>query len=136
MGLAIILLLSADAVKGEEMLQGTWRLSAGETNGKALSEKQLQDGTLVIKGDHYSVTLDGRETVTGVQKLDPTPTTKTIDITDTSGPHKDQTCRGIYELKGNEFRVAFAPPGEARPSTFVTTPDSGYWVHIWKRVKE
>src|SRR5437867_1016268 len=79
MGLAISLLLGADAVKDAETLQGTWRLSAGESNGKALSEKQLKDGNLVIKGNHYSVTLDGRGTVTGVQKLDPTPRTKTID---------------------------------------------------------
>lgn len=136
MGLAICLLLGADAVRGEETLQGTWRLSAGEVNGKALSEQQLQDGKLVIDGDHYSVTLDGKGTSTGVQKLDPTLSTKTIDIMDTSGPHKDQICLGIYELKGDEFHVAFAPPGKARPSKMSTTSDSGYWTHIWKRAKE
>jgi uncharacterized protein (TIGR03067 family) len=134
MGLAVGLLLGADAVKGAETLQGTWKLSAGEANGKALSEKQLQDGKLVIKGDHYSVTLDGRGTITGVQKLGSTPSIKTIDITDASGSHKDQTCLGIYELQGDEFRVAFAPPGKARPSKLSTTPDSGSWFHVWKRV--
>ena|SRR5258708_7288860 len=136
LGLAISLLLGADAAKGEESLQGTWRLSAGEANGKALSEKQLQDGKLVIKGDHYTVKLYGKETITGVQKLDPKPKTKTLDITDASGSHKDQTCLGIYELKGNEFRVAFSAPGKERPSKFSTTPDSGQWMHIWKRVQE
>lgn len=136
LGLAITLLLGAEAVKGEESLQGTWRLSGGEANGKALSDEQLQDGKLVIKGDHYSVTLGDIGTVTGVQKLDPTLRTKTIDITDTNGPRKDQTCLGIYELKGDEFRVAFAQSGEARPSSFSTKPDSGCWMHTWKRVEE
>lgn len=136
LGLAIGLLFGAETVKGEETLQGTWKLTAGEADGKALSEKQLQDGKLVIKGDHYTVTLDGKGTTTGVQKLDPKPGIKTIDIKDSSGPNKDKTCLGIYEVKGDELRVAFAPTGKARPSKFSTTPDSGSWMHTWKRVKE
>jgi uncharacterized protein (TIGR03067 family) len=135
MGLGISLLCVAD-VKADDSLQGTWKLSAGQANGKALSAKQLEGGKLVIKGDHYRVTLAGMETITGVQKLDPAAKTKTIDIKDTSGPNKGQTCLGIYELKGDVFRVAFAPPGKSRPSKFSTSPDSGYWVHIWKREKE
>ncbi len=136
MGMAIGLLFGAGPVHGEETLQGTWKLTAGEADGKPLSEKQLKDGKLVIKGDHYTVTLEGKVTATGVQKLDPKPKTKTIDIQDDSGPNKDKTCLGIYEVKGDEFRVAFAPAGKARPSKFSTAPDSGHWMHVWKRVKE
>ena len=136
MGLAIGLLFGATAVQGAEALQGTWKLTAGESNGKALTEKQLQVGKLVIEGDRYSVTLDGVGTVTGVQKLASTSTTKTIEITDATGPHKDQTCFGIYEVDGDEFRVAFAPAGKAPPSNFSTAAENGYWVHVWKRVKE
>jgi hypothetical protein len=55
---------------------------------------------------------------------------------DASGPNKDKTCLGIYELKGDKFRVAFAPPGKARPTKFATAPNSGQWMHVWKRVKE
>lgn len=136
MGLAMALLLGAQSVNGEETLQGTWKLTAGEVDGKPLSEKQLHDGKLVIKGDHYTVTLDGRGTSMGVQKLDPKPATKTIDIKDSSGPDKDKTCLGIYEVKGDELRVAFAPSGKPRPSKFSTAPESGHWMHTWKRVKE
>jgi uncharacterized protein (TIGR03067 family) len=136
MGLAIGLLFGAQTVKGEETLQGTWKLTAGEADGKPLTEKQLKDGKLVIKGDHYTVTLEGHGTAMGEQKLDPKPATKTIDIKDSSGPNKDKTCLGIYEVKGDELRVAFAPTGKPRPSKFSTTPDSGHWMHTWKRVKE
>lgn len=136
MGLAIGLLCGADKVQGEETMQGTWKLVSGEADGKALTEKQLKDGKLVIKGDHYTVTLEGKGTSTGVQKLDPKAKTKTIDIKDDSGPNKDKTCLGIYELKGDELHVAFAPTGKARPSKFTTAPDSGHWMHVWKRVKE
>ena len=134
MCLGITLLLGANVVNAEESLQGTWKLSSGEAHGKALSEKQLHGGKLVINGDHYTVTIEGRGTATGVQKLD--PKAKTIDITDNAGAHKGETCLGIYEVKGHEFRVAFAAPGKARPSKFSTTAESGTWVHTWKRVKE
>jgi uncharacterized protein (TIGR03067 family) len=125
-----------DAAKDEEALQGTWKLDAGEADGKALPEKQLKEGKLVIKGDQYTVTLADKGTVTGTQKLDPTKKPKTIDIVDAGGPNKDKTCLGIYELKGDEFHVCFAPPGKPRPTKFATGPDSGQWMHVWKRVKE
>ncbi len=135
MGLAIGLLFGADKVQGEETMQGTWKLVSGEADGKVLTEKQLKDGKLVIKGDHYTVTLEGK-TNTGVQKLDPKAKPKTIDIKDDSGPNKDKTGLGIYEIKGDELHVAFAHAGKARPSKFATTADSGTWMHVWKRVKE
>ena len=135
-GLAVNLLLAADAPKKEMTPQGAWTLVAGETNGNELSEKQLKGGKLVIDGDQYSVTVAGKEAVTGTQKLDSLKSPKTIDITNASGPDKGKTCLGIYELKGDEFRVAFAPPGKARPSKFATKPDSGQWMHVWKRAKD
>lgn len=130
------LMFGAAAVHGEETLDGTWTLSAGEAGGIALTEDQLQDGKLVINGDHYTVTLEGMGTITGVQILDPTLNPKTINITNASGPRKGQTCLGIYDIEGDEFRVAFAPPGKARPSNFSTTADGGNWLHIWKRATE
>jgi uncharacterized protein (TIGR03067 family) len=136
MGLAFGLLLGADSVQGEDTLQGTWKLIGGEVDGKALSEQELQDGKLIIDGDHYRVTLFGKGTVTGEQKLDPTAKIKTIDITDASSASNSPTCLGIYELEGDEFRVTFAPPGKARPTRMSTTPDSGSWTHVWKRTAE
>lgn len=134
--LAASLLMGADAPKKEAALDGTWKLSSGEADGKALLEKQLKDGKLVIKGEEYTVTLAEKGTATGKQQLGSVKEAKTIDITDASGPNKDKTCLGIYELKGDEFRVVFAPPGKARPSKFATAPGSGQWMHTWKRVKD
>jgi len=136
LGLAISLLFGAESVQGEENLQGTWKLIAGEANGQPLPAEQLQDGKLVIEGDHYTVTLHGMGTSTGEQKLDPTGNLKTIDITPTNSSDKSQTFLGIYELEGDLYRVTFAPSGKARPKTLSTTPDSGNWSHVWKRVTE
>jgi uncharacterized protein (TIGR03067 family) len=141
MGLALSLLIIGDALtkenlKNEETLDGTWKLIGWEADSKALPEKQLKDGKLVLKGDDYTVTLADIGTVKGTQKMDPTKEPKAIDIKDASGPNKDKTCHGIYELKGDEFRVVFAPPGKPRPTKFTTEADSGQWMHVWKRVKE
>lgn len=136
MGLVVLLLVAADAPKGDDSLQGAWRLIGGETDGKALTKKQLKGGKLAVKGDHYTVTLADKGTVKGTEKVDPTKAPKTMDITDDNGPNKGKTCLGIYEVKGDEFHCAFAPPGKPRPTTFATTPGSGQWKHVWKRVKK
>lgn len=136
MCVVIGLLPCADTAKGDDSLQGTWKLVAGEADGKPLSEQQLRGGKLVIKGDRYSVKLAGSATITGVQKLASTPNARTIDIKDDNGTHKGEMSLGIYELKGDEFRIALAPPGKARPSSFSTKAGSGYWIHVWKRVKK
>jgi uncharacterized protein (TIGR03067 family) len=136
LAIATMTLLGAGAAKNDaESLQGTWRLASGEANGKPLSNDQLKGGELAIEGDHYAVTLANCQAVTGTQLLGAARELKTIDITDDAGANKGKTCLGIYELKGNEFRVIFSPPGKARPSKFVTMPESGQWMHAWKRAK-
>jgi len=141
MGVAVSLLMGAAAVKADDLkdekaLQGAWSLSSGEMDGKALTEAQLKDGKLVLKNDEYTVTIADKEPVKGTQKLDPTNEPKTIDITDSTGANKGKTCLGIYELKGDVFRVAFAFPGKPRPTKFSAAAGSDQWMHVWKRVKE
>jgi uncharacterized protein (TIGR03067 family) len=140
MGLVVLLLVAAgvpktDASNGDELLQGTYKLIGGEADGKGLEEKDLKDGKLVIRGDHYTVTLAGQDTITGTQTVNPTKEPKTIDIKDDRGANKGKICLGIYELKEDEFHVVFAPPGKPRPTRFATAPKSGQWKHVWKRVK-
>ena len=124
-----------DASPNGRAFNGVWRLSSGEANGKPLSEKQIRGGKMVFHDGHYTVTLPEVGTVTGTQKLSESKGVQTIDIKDESGSHEGKTCLGIYELKGDKLKVVFASPGEARPTKFETAPDSGQWMHVWKRVK-
>jgi uncharacterized protein (TIGR03067 family) len=121
---------------GSDAFQGVWQLTSGESAGKPLSPAQLKGGTLVIENGRYTVTLPDVGTVTGTQKLGDAGGLKTIDITDDSGPRAGQTCLGIFEFDGDEFRVIFASPGEDRPTKFDTLPDSGQWMHVWKRAQD
>lgn len=139
-GLIGLLLLSVSAPvkaapEGDKSLDGTWKLTSGEADGKALTAAEVKGGKLVLKGDHYTVALAGKGTVSGTQKLDTGKKPRTIDITDATGSHKGKTCLGIYEVHGNEFHCAFAQPGKPRPAKFATAPHSGQWMHIWTRAK-
>lgn len=141
MGFVVLSLIAAGAAKmnastGDESTEGTWKLIGGEADGKEFTPEQLKDGKLVIKGNHYTVNVAGHEEVTGTEKIDGSKDPKQINIKDESGANKGKTCLGIYELKGDEFRVVFAQPGKPRPTTFATAAGSGQWKHIWKRVKE
>jgi uncharacterized protein (TIGR03067 family) len=90
----------------------------------------------VIKGNQYTLNAGTGESVQGIQTVDITKSPKTIDATDGRGPNKGKTILGIYEIKGDEFKVSFSMPGKPRPTKFTTEKDeSGQWVHIWKRVK-
>jgi uncharacterized protein (TIGR03067 family) len=139
--LVVCLFAGADAPKTKApsdvlKLQGTWKLVGGEMDGKAMTEDQLKTGKLVIRGNQYTITLPGKDTLTGTEILNSAKSPKTINITDDSGPYAGKTLFGIYELNGDEFRVAFAPHDKSRPTEFKTKPDSGCWIHVWNRVKQ
>jgi uncharacterized protein (TIGR03067 family) len=120
---------------GEKMLkklEGTWVLVSGEQDGKPLSQELVAKSRLIIKGNHHTVQLGG-DTLMGTHTIDPVRRPRTIDSTDTAGPFQGQTLRGIYELKGDTFRVCFAAPGKERPTEFTTKMGTGHILHVWKR---
>jgi len=129
-------LVAADTAKVDEKLNGSYVGGGGETNGKPFNNEDLKDFKLVIKGSQYTLSSGTGESVQGIQTVDITKSPKNIDATDGSGPNKGKTILGIYEIKGDEFKCSFSPPGKPRPTKFTTEKDeSGQWVHIWKRVK-
>jgi uncharacterized protein (TIGR03067 family) len=130
------ILVAADTAKVDDKLNGSYVGGGGETNGKPFNKEDLKDFKLVIKGSQYTLNSGAGESVQGIQTVDTTKSPKTIDATDGSGRNKGKTILGIYEIKGDEFKVSFSIPGKPRPTKFTTEKDeSGQWVHIWKRVK-
>jgi len=97
--------------------------------------KTLEGATLTIEGNKHTVKV-GKQTYKGTHKLDTTKSPKTIDITDTEGPFKGKTVKGIYELKGDEFRICYSLPGKDRPKSFTAKEGTGYHSHVWKRAKK
>jgi len=72
----------------------------------------------------------------GTQKLDPSKSPKTIDMTLTEGPNKGAVMLGIYEIDGDTLKACFDPQGKKRPTEFKSAPGSAHFLNIHKRIKK
>jgi uncharacterized protein (TIGR03067 family) len=126
---------AASAIDDLELLQGAWTMVSGEMDGEPLPAEEVKTARLFIDGDKHVVEVGDMKLV-GTHKLDQAATPKQIDALDSSGPTKGRNF-GIYEFTPNgDFRVAFSPTGEARPTDFVSEPGSGIFVHVWRRLNQ
>jgi uncharacterized protein (TIGR03067 family) len=123
------------AEKELKKLEGTWVLVAGEEKGKKLSEELLKKSKLVIIGNKHEVHV-GDTVIKGTHKLNPAKKPKQIDASDTEGPYAGKGAHGIYEIKGDEFKVCFSGPGKDRPTEFSTSSGAGEILHVWKKAKK
>ena len=97
--------------------EATWKFVSIEVEGKSVPAERFEEDRLILKGKQFTSTVQGN-TTHGTFKIDPTATPKTIDITFTDGPGKDNTQKGIYELDGDTQKICWAAPGNpGRPSS-------------------
>ena len=135
------LLVAADqpkeeAVKKElDRFKGTWKIVSLEMNGQKTPAEGFEKARLILKGDQFKMTM-GEESFRGTFQVDPTQKPKTIEVTFTEGPDKGKTCQGIYELKGDTYKVCIGMPGNERPKEFATKKDSGHVLEVFERVKQ
>ena len=129
------------ATTDKDALQGTWLLASVEVNKEAIPLEKLKDGnvvlvgTLVIKGDSYTFHI-GKNRLEITFKVDPGKQPRAIDLTVIEGPQKGQTYHGIYKLVRDTYTICRnVEPGKERPTEFVTKPNSGLMLVVWKRDK-
>jgi len=73
----------------------------------------------VISDGRYTVRQGEKEVATGTFTVDPGKTPMAIDKKITNGDAKGKTAVGIYEVKGDDAKMAWARPGETdRPTEF------------------
>jgi uncharacterized protein (TIGR03067 family) len=114
--------------------EGTWRTVSIQADGKDLPAEAFKSSRLICKGcDFTTITDDG--TSRGTFLVDATKSPKTMDITITEGGAKGVTFRGIYELKGDTYKLCGSPKGKERPTEFDGKPGSGYILQVLERVK-
>jgi uncharacterized protein (TIGR03067 family) len=124
------------AAKDLQALDGTWRLSSKEVDGKKFGEEEIKDVIGVIDGSgRYSVRRGDTVAGQGTVKLDPTKKPKTIDVTPTEGERKGKPSLGIYEIEGDAFRMCMARPGDGRPAEFSAKAGSGRTLVVYQREK-
>jgi uncharacterized protein (TIGR03067 family) len=102
-----------EALKKEmKDLTGTWEVTKVKVAG--MDEQALPPGTLqlVFTADgKYSEKIMGKENENGKYTVDPSKTPKTIDLDILEGMDKGKKQLGLYELKGDDLKIAFAEPG-------------------------
>lgn len=140
--LALTFLLAANppanqdkAVKEElDKLQGTWRITSLEMDGKPIPQEFLKEAKIIVKGDKF----ESRVGVpyTGTVKIDPTQKPKTIDLVFESGPEKGNTSLGIYELDGDTWKICLGVNTMERPTEFAAKPGTGFALEKLTREKK
>src|SRR5262245_54273652 len=119
-------------VKELEKLQGTWSLESYEEDGEATPKDKLKSRKIFFGADQFIVKHGNRLAQIGKHKLDPS-NGRYIDATIIAGQHKGQTLPGIYDLKGDTFRVCFETQGGERPKEFKSEAKSGRVLAVYKR---
>src|SRR5437879_4175702 len=126
----------ADVENELKKFQGTWTFESVEAGGKELPAGELKALILTFEGDKHTVKKGDEVIQVGTQKLDPSKSPKTIDVTMAEGPNKGAVMLGIYEIDGDTLKVCFDPQGKRRPTEFKSAPGSANFVNVHKRVKK
>jgi uncharacterized protein (TIGR03067 family) len=139
---AILPIASADEAKEKairedrQKIQGTWRITAIEVNGKQTKPEDLRQFRVVNGSDGTWSLRDGdKEISRGTSIFDPTKNPKTIDFTATDDQGSEQHL-GIYELGERTRKLCFAPPDKSRPQEFASPIGSGNVLVVFTRVDD
>jgi uncharacterized protein (TIGR03067 family) len=116
--------------------QGTWTFESSVTGGEALPADHLKMFIVIFEGNKHTVKKGDEVIQVGTQKLDPSKSPNTIDVTMLVGPYKGTVMLGIYEIDANTLKVCFDPEGKKRPTEFKSAPGSKNFVNVHKRVKK
>ena len=126
----------ADLEKEVRKFQGIWTFESSEAGGKKLPIDELKGLILTFEGAKHTVKKGDEVIQVGTQKLDPSKSPKTIDVTMVEGPNKGTVMLGIYEIDGDTLKVCFDPQGKKRPTEFKSAAGSENFVNVHKRVKK
>ena len=126
----------AGVEKELKKFQGTWTFESVAAGGKEVPAAEFKGMTVTFEGDKYTV-MKGDEVIqVGTEKLDPSKSPKTVDVTVAEGLNKGAVMLGIYEISGDTLKVCFDPEGKKRPTEFKSASGSQTFVNVHKRVKK
>ncbi len=138
--LAVLVLTAAAGAWGERTrsgdprLQGTWGILSLEVNGETIAVDKLQDARLTVQGDKYCFRL-GEVRLDLTHRADAAKQPCTLDLTVTAGALKGKTYHAIYAIENGNLKICRnLDPDKVRPSQFVSQPNSGLMVIVWKRL--
>jgi uncharacterized protein (TIGR03067 family) len=115
-------------------LQGKWKVETLEMDGAAFALRAFPDAAIEVEGDRF--TSRGMGAVYGgTLEVDASESPKRLSMKFTEGPEKGNTNRGIYELRGDEWKLCLSMTGGAAPEKFGTSAGSGHALETLRRVR-
>jgi len=126
----------ADLEKEVRKFQGTWTIESSVAGGIEIPAEQLKGFLVIYDGDKHTVKMGDNVIQVGTQKIDPSKSPKTIDVTMTEGPSKGTVLLGIYEIDGDTMKACFDSQGKKRPTEFKSPAGSQNFLNVHKRVKK
>jgi uncharacterized protein (TIGR03067 family) len=133
--------LQSDPVEADsKKLQGTWRMVAGENEGKSVAPEEVKDYRIIFEKNGFTMTKEGEESkFKGTFQLDPFQKPRTINLRVTESPNSGERGKvslGIYQLKKDRLELCLGEPGlEPRPHEFTTKEGSKTIFFIFKKEK-
>jgi uncharacterized protein (TIGR03067 family) len=141
MGLAGFPVAAVDAAKdaakaAEAAVEGEWVMVSGMSNGLELPEETVKTAKRTFKAGVTTVEINGAVIMTATATFGEKDKLKTLDLAITEGKAKDKKVLGIYELKGDELKVALGALDGERPTKLESAEGSNVTYTVWKRVKK
>jgi len=109
-----------NAKTGLEALQGAWDVVTLEIGGQSAP---VGTARIVLRGDRFTTTGMGAE-YEGTLAVDTKKKPKTIDMTFLTGPEKGKKNFGIFDVKGDTWRLCLDMTGKSRPTAFASSANA------------
>lgn len=107
-----------------QKFQGTWRVEAWDTGGKAADD--LKDREAFFGANVFVFRRAGKPVQAGTVQLDTSKTPHTINLSVREGEGRDEVMLGVYELDGDTLKLCFDPKGQSRPKDLKPDAKDGF----------
>jgi len=117
-------------MKGDlKKLQGTWHILTLEVEGQKYPPGNSR---IAIEGERF-VSLNMGAEYEGSVSVDETQKPPTFDLVFDKGPEAGNKSLGIYELKGDSWRICLGLAGKSRPKKFAAEAGTGHALEVLER---
>lgn len=111
-------------------LQGSWTITQMEVEGV---KYPFAGSKIIVDGGSFTTVSMGGD-YGGTVEVNSAAKPKTFDLLFTTGPHAGKKSLGIYELKGDTWKICMGFAGvKNRPEEFATKPGTGFALETLKR---
>ena len=114
-----------------DKLQGAWKIVTLEIDGQAMGGGGAR---IEVSGTRFTTHSMGAA-YSGTLSINPKSRPKSFDLKFVEGPEAGNTSLGIYELKGDAWRICLTTRGSRRPREFAAPAGTGIALETLERAR-